>query len=256
MMTNATFHDLNGMSVFITGGASGIGAALTDAFLGQGARVAFVDLADGTEFAAEMEDKHGRAPLAFRGDVTDTAQLQAIIAEAAEHQGPIDVLVGNAANDQRHTLAELTPETWDDLIAVNLKHLVFAAQAVAPEMRARKRGAIVLFTSVSYMMGLSMMPAYTTAKGGITALTRSLARDLGADGIRVNAVAPGMVVTPRQLDLWLTPEGMAAHLERQCLKEHIQPEDMAGTVLFLASEASRMMTGQCLVVDGGVATTG
>ncbi|XDA96836.1 SDR family oxidoreductase [Sulfitobacter sp. LCG007] len=255
-MTQPRFTDLEGASVFITGGGSGIGAALTEAFLAQGARVAFIDLADGTAFAARVAEANGRGPEVFRGDVTDCDVLRETIAEAARRNGPIDVLIGNAANDQRHKLSDLTPESWDALMAINLKHLVFAAQAVAPRMTERQSGSIILFSSVAYMMGLSAMPAYVTAKGGITALTRSLARELGASGVRVNAVAPGMVITPRQLDLWLTPESMAAHLDRQCLKEHLTPEDIVGTVLFLASATSRMMTGQCLVVDGGVAMTG
>ena len=256
MTQNVTFHDLKGKSVYITGGGSGIGAALTDGFLTQGAKVAFIGRSDASAFVDEMAAKHGTAPLFFQGDITDTNRLQASIAGAAEAQGPIDVLVSNAANDQRHSIEELTPAQWDSLLAVNLKAYFFAAQAVAPAMKSRGKGAIINFSSISYMMGNGGYPAYTAANGGITALSRSLARDLGADGIRVNALAPGWVLTEKQLEKWATPEGLAAHLDRQCLKTHLVPQDVVDATLFLASDASRMMTGQCMVVDGGVVFSG
>ena len=256
MTRTATFHDLDGASVYITGGGSGIGADLTDGFLAQGARVAFIGRSDASGFVAEMEAKHGRAPLFFQGDITDTARLRETIAAASQAHGPITALVSNAANDRRHDFLKLTPEEWDDLLAVNLKAYFFAAQAVAPEMQARGAGSIVNFSSISYMMGNAGYPAYTAANGGITALTRSLARELGPHGVRVNALAPGWVLTQKQLDKWATPEGLAAHLERQCLKTHLVPQDVVDATLFLASNASRMMTGQCMVVDGGVVTTG
>lgn len=252
----ATFHDLNGKSVYITGGGSGIGAALTDGFMAQGARVAFIGRSDASPFVAEMNAKHGRAPLFLQGDITDTAHLQATIAQAAEAHGPVDILVNNAANDKRHTTAELTPEDWDWLQAINLKAYFFAAQAVAPAMQKRGAGSIINFSSISYMMGNAGYPAYVAANGGITAMSRGLARELGPDGIRVNALAPGWVLTDKQLEKWATPEGLAAHLERQCLKTHLVPQDVVDAVLFLATDTSRMMTGQCLVVDGGVVTTG
>lgn len=252
----ARFDDLNKASVFVTGGASGIGAALVDGLLAQGARVALIDRADAAGLGAEMTAKHGRAPLALRDDVTDTAALQAAIATAAETHGPVTVLINNAADDRRHTLAETTPELWDALMAVNLKAYVFACQAVAPGMRDAGGGAIVNFSSTSYMMGMAGMPAYTSANAAITGLTRSLARELGPDNIRVNAIAPGWVLTPKQLDLWATPESLAAHLDRQCLKRHLEPADMVAPVLFLASDASGMMTGQCMPVDGGYVVTG
>lgn len=256
MTRTATFHDLAGKSVYITGGGSGIGAALTDGFLAQGAKVAFIGRSDARAFAADMEAKHGTRPLFLQGDITDTKRLQRSIEEASEAHGPIDVLVSNAANDARHSLAELTPEAWDALQAVNLKAYFFAAQAVAPGMQQKGAGSIINFSSISYMMGNAGYPAYTAANGAITALSRSLARELGPDGIRVNALAPGWVLTQKQLDQWATPEGLAAHLDRQCLKTHLEPRDVVDAVLFLASEASRMMTGQCMVVDGGVVVTG
>ncbi|MFK7838113.1 MAG: SDR family NAD(P)-dependent oxidoreductase [Sulfitobacter sp.] len=256
MTQTATFHDLKGASVFITGGGSGIGADLTDGFLAQGATVAFIGRSDASTFVDEMAAKHGRAPLFLQGDITDTDRLRATIAEAQEAHGPLDALVSNAANDKRHVWLETTPDEWDALLDINLKAYFFTAQAAAPAMRKRGSGSIINFSSISYMMGNAGYPAYTAANGGITAMTRSLARELGPDGIRVNALAPGWVLTPKQLDKWATPEGLSAHLERQCLKTHLEPQDIVDAVLFLASNTSRMMTGQCMVVDGGVVTTG
>jgi NAD(P)-dependent dehydrogenase (short-subunit alcohol dehydrogenase family) len=256
MTQTATFHDLMGASVYVTGGGSGIGASLTDGFLSQGAKVAFIGRSDASAFVEEMVEKHGRAPLFFQGDITNTENLQNTMAQAAEMNGTISVLVNNAANDARHTTAEVKPEFWDQMIEVNLKAYFFAAQAVLPGMQAAGRGAIVNFSSISYMMGNAGYPIYTTANGGITAMTRSLAREFGPDGIRVNALAPGWVLTQKQLDQWATPDGLAAHLERQCLKEHLVPQDIVDATLFLSSEASRMMTGQCMAVDGGVVVSG
>jgi NAD(P)-dependent dehydrogenase (short-subunit alcohol dehydrogenase family) len=252
----ATFHDLEGTSVYITGGGSGIGADITDAFMAQGAKVAFIGRSDARDFVAEMEAKHGVAPLFFQGDITDTARLKETIEAAAAAHGPVQTLVSNAANDKRHNWLELSPNEWDSLLAVNLKAYFFAAQMVAPGMIEKQAGSIINFSSISYMMGNAGYPAYTAANGGITAMTRSLARELGPDNIRVNALAPGWVLTQKQLDKWATPEGLAAHLDRQCLKTHLEPRDIADAVLFLASDTSRMMTGQCMVVDGGVVTTG
>ena len=256
MTQTATFHDLKGKSVYITGGGSGIGASLTDGFLAQGAKVAFIGRSDASAFVAEMEEKHGVAPLFLQGDITDMDRLKGTIEAAAEAHGPVDVLVSNAANDQRHSTTEISPETWDKLQAINLKAYFFATQAVVAGMQAKRAGAIINFSSISYMMGNAGYPAYTAANGGITAMTRSLAREFGPDGIRVNALAPGWVLTQKQLDKWATPEDLAAHLERQCLKTHLVPQDIVDATLFLASDASRMMTGQCMVVDGGVVTTG
>ncbi len=256
MAQTATFHDLNGASVYITGGGSGIGASLTDGFLAQGANVAFIGRSDASDFVAEMTEKHGRAPLFFQGDITDTDRLIDTILQAAHAHGPVTTLVNNAANDKRHTLEEATPEFWDWMQAINLKAYFFACQAVADGMRAAGGGSIINFSSISYMMGNAGYPAYTAANAGITGLSRSLARELGPDKIRVNALAPGWVLTQKQLDLWATPEGLEAHLDRACLKEHLVPQDIVDAVLFLASGTSRMMTGQCMVVDGGVVVTG
>lgn len=255
MSKTATFHDLDGASVFITGGGSGIGAQVTDGFLAQGAKVTFVGRSDARSFVSEMERKHGRAPVFLQCDITDTDRLKETLRIAADTHGPIRTLVSNAANDLRHNWLTLSPEEWDNLMAVNLKAYFFAAQAAVPHMTPH-HGSIINFSSISYMMGNAGYPAYTAANGGITALTRSLARELGPDGIRVNALAPGWVLTEKQRDKWATPEALAAHLDRQCLKAHLSPQDIVDAVLFLASDTSKMMTGQCMVVDGGVVTTG
>ncbi|MEM9427840.1 MAG: SDR family oxidoreductase [Pseudomonadota bacterium] len=255
-MTAATFHDLKDASIYITGGGSGIGAALTDGFLAQGANVAFIGRSDASDFVAEMADKHGRAPLFLQGDITDTDRLAETIAQAEAANGPVSVLVNNAANDKRHSLDETTPDFWDWMQSINLKAYFFAVQAVVPGMRSNGGGSIINFSSISYMMGNAGYPAYTAANAGITGMSRSLARELGPDRIRVNALAPGWVLTQKQLDKWATPEGLAAHLERQCLKDHLVPDDIVDATLFLASGTSRMMTGQCMVVDGGVVVTG
>lgn len=247
------FKDLEGASVFITGGGSGIGAALTEGFLVQGARVGFVGLdeAGNAAFCDRMEARHGARPLFRRCDVRDVAALRTAIAEVREAHGPITVLVNNAARDTRHSLEELSVEDWDSSIATNLRPQFFTAQAVAADMRAAGAGAIVNLSSNSYMLGLAGYPAYVTAKAAIAGLTKALARELGPAGIRVNCLVPGWVMTERQKELWVTEEALAECLEQQALKETIEPEDMASACLFLASAASRMMSGQTLVVDGG-----
>ncbi|MER2509976.1 MAG: SDR family oxidoreductase [Amaricoccus sp.] len=252
----ATFHDLAGQSVFITGGGSGIGAALTDGFLGQGAKVSFVQRSDASAFLAEMANKHGTAPLFIRCDITDIPALQAAVARACEENEPVTVLVNNAANDTRHALEDLDSDGWDRNQAINLKPHFFSAQAAIPGMKAAGGGSIINFSSISYMMGNGAYASYTAAKSGILGLTRSIARDFGPFNIRANALMPGWVLTRRQLDLWAEPESLAAHLEKQSIKQHLIERDVVDTTLFLASKASRMMTGQALVVDGGVVVTG
>jgi NAD(P)-dependent dehydrogenase (short-subunit alcohol dehydrogenase family) len=253
---SAIYPDLRAASVFITGGGSGIGAALTEGFLRQGAQVAFVQRSEASRFCDEMEAKTGARPLFFPCDITDVAALQEAVASAAASHGPITVLVNNAADDKRHDTLAVTEDFWDRAMAINLKAYFFAAQAVLPGMQAAGRGSIINFSSISYMMGNAGYPAYVAANSGINGLTRALAREFGADRIRVNAIAPGWVLTQKQKDLWVTPEGLAAHLERQCLKDPLLPGDIVGGVLFLASASARMMTGQALVIDGGVVVSG
>jgi NAD(P)-dependent dehydrogenase (short-subunit alcohol dehydrogenase family) len=256
-MAAAVFPDLRGRSVFITGGASGIGSAITEGFAGQGARVAFADILEAGALCDEIEARHGARPLGLVCDVTDTAALQGALQQAAQAHGPITVLVNLAAFDERHRTADVTPDYWRTALARNLDHVFFASQAVIPGMKAAGGGRIVNFSSISYMMGMGDYPAYTAAKAAINALARGMAREFGADNIRVNAIQPGWVVTPRQVALrGATPEVLAAFLDRQCLKRNLAPPDMVGPVLFLASDASSMMTGQALVVDGGVVVTG
>lgn len=255
-MTAPTFPDLDGKSVFITGGGSGIGATLTEAFLRQGARVAFVQRSDASAFVDEIARETGNRPLFLQCDITDIERLRTCMSEAADAHGPITALINNAANDKRHKTEDVTEEFWDWSQAINLKAYFFACQAAVAGMRQAGGGAIVNFSSISYMMGNSGYPAYTTANGGITAMTRSLAREFGPDAIRVNALMPGWVLTQKQLDLWAKPQDLAAHMDRMCLKQHLAPEDITGGTLFLASDASKMMTGQAMVIDGGVVVTG
>lgn len=255
-MTTAVFPDLKDASVFVTGGASGIGAGLVEGFAAQGAKVAFADLLDGNECAAGIAARTGNRPLPIQCDVTDIPALRSAIAAAVEAHGPVTVLVNNAAWDDRKGALDVDEAYWDKMQAINLKHQFFAAQAVVPGMQAAGGGRIVNFSSISYMMGMGDYPAYTSAKAAITALTRSFAREFGRDNIRVNAVMPGWVLTPRQMELWASPEALDTFQARMCLPEHLAPADMVGPVLFLASEASTVMTGQALVVDGGVVVTG
>jgi NAD(P)-dependent dehydrogenase (short-subunit alcohol dehydrogenase family) len=255
-MTDATYPDLEGASVFITGGGSGIGAALTEGFLRQGARVAFCQRSDASAFCEAMERKTGRRPLFLPADISDLVSLEQALAAAAQAHGPVAVLVNNAANDQRHETLGVDEAFWEQAIAINLKAYFFACRTVIPGMKAMNGGAIINFTSISYMMGNAGYPVYVTANSGINGMTRALAREFGPDRIRVNALAPGWVLTDKQKEQWVTPEALSAHLERQCLKDTLAPEDIVGGCLFLASSASRMLTGQAIVIDGGVVTTG
>ncbi|MCB2050459.1 MAG: SDR family oxidoreductase [Novosphingobium sp.] len=255
-MTTTQYLDLKGRSIFLTGGGAGIGAALTEAFVGAGARVAFVQRSDASAFVEAVEQKFGSRPLFLPCDVTDIIALQASMAQAAEAHGPVTILINNAADDTRHDLAGMDSDGWDRAIAVNLKPHFFTAQTAAEGMRAAGGGAIINLSSISYLMGNAGYPAYVAAKAGITGLTRALARELGPDNIRVNALLPGWVLTERQRRLWAKPDELAAHLDRQCLKRHLNEEDIIGAALFLASDAAAMITGQALVVDGGMVTTG
>ena len=253
---HAVFPDLRDASVFVTGGGSGIGAALTEGFLRQGARVAFCQRRDGSAFADEMDAATDNRPLFLHCDITDVGALRGTMAEAARVHGPVTRLILNAANDDRHATLDVTEEYWDRNQAVNLRSYFFAAQAAIPGMREAGGGAIVAFSSISYMMGNAGYPSYTAANAGITALARSLAREFGPDGIRVNALAPGWVLTDKQREMWVTEQGLADHLKRQCLPRPLGPADIVAPCLFLASDASAAMTGQAMAVDGGVVVSG
>jgi NAD(P)-dependent dehydrogenase (short-subunit alcohol dehydrogenase family) len=249
----AIYPSLRDRAVFITGGASGIGASLVARFAEQGARVAFVDIADADAAAlvARTEQAGHPAPFFQHCDLRDIDALRAAIAAAAERLGLFTVLVNNAAHDDRHKFEDVTVEYWDERQAVNLRHQFFAIQAVAPMMRAAGGGSIVNFGSISWRNRQGGMPAYTTAKAAVEGLTFGLSRDLGPDNIRVNCVIPGWVMTERQIALWLTPQAEASLMERQSLKHRLMPDDLARMVLWLAADDSRMCTGQAWVVDGG-----
>jgi D-xylose 1-dehydrogenase len=248
----AVYSDLAGRVVLVTGGASGIGAAIVRRFAAQKSTVLFFDIQEsaGAALADELT-RAGHAAHFVRVDLTDTAALQAAIAEASRRHGAIQVLVNNAAHDERHPTETVTPEYWDDRIAVNLKHQFFAAQAVLPGMKAANAGVIINFGSTSWMAGQGGMAVYTASKSAVLGLTRSLARDYGPYNIRVNAIAPGWIMTQRQIEKWLTPEGEAELMRRQCLKRKLMPDELARFTVFLASEEASACTAQHYVVDGG-----
>jgi NAD(P)-dependent dehydrogenase (short-subunit alcohol dehydrogenase family) len=250
-MPKSIFPDLAGRSILVTGGGSGIGAAIVRAFAEQGAKVGFIDIAEGPSRALEAELREAGHAIAFaQADLTDTPAMVAAIDELRAAHGPISVLINNAAHDERHVTEEVTPEYFDQRIAVNLKHVFFATQAVLPDMKA-SGGSIVNFSSISWMAGMGGMAIYTASKSAMLGLTRSLARDFGPYNIRVNAIAPGWIRTKRQEDLWIDAEGEQQMLRAQCLKRWLMPDEIAQMALFLASDASSACTAQHYVVDGG-----
>ena len=254
MADHPIYPDLRGASVLLTGGGSGIGAALTEGFVAQGARTAFIDIADDASkrLADDLHGRHDNAPLYLNADLRDVAAIRAAVDEAARAHGPITVLVNNAAWDDRHELDAVDEAYWDTNQAINLRHAFFTAQAVADGMKAAGGGAIVNFTSTSFMLNIGDMPAYTAAKAGIIGLTKGLAGKLGPHNIRVNAIAPGWIMTERQKELWVTEEALDEMLGRQCLKHALQPEEMIGPCLFLASSASSAISAQTMIADGGL----
>jgi NAD(P)-dependent dehydrogenase (short-subunit alcohol dehydrogenase family) len=248
----ATYPSLKKRPVVISGGAAGIGEAMVRAFAEQGAKVGFVDIAQEAGEALEAElVRLGYAVRFIPCDVTDTVAYQSAIADFAGLHGDAQVLVNNAAHDQRHQWSEVTPDEWDQRIAVNLKHAFFAIQAVAPGMARAGRGSIINYGSISWMIMTPSLPIYETAKAAMHGLTRSMARELGGSGIRVNSLVPGAVMTQRQLDLWISPEDLASIKKNQALAEAISPDDCARMALFLAADDSAMVTGQHFLVDAG-----
>ena len=249
---HAIYPDLEGKSVLVTGGGSGIGAAIVQAFTHQKARVAFIDI-------AEVPSRRLVETLAVAGfdirfvavDLRRVADLKHAIDAIAAEQGDIDILVNNAADDERHATEPVTAEQFDACVAINLRHSFFAAQSVLPGMKAKGGGVILNFSSISWMSATGGMAVYTAAKSAMLGLTRSLARDFGPFNIRVNAIAPGWVRTERQLQKWWTPEADQARLDAQCLKRWIEPDDIARFALFLASDSASACTAQHYVVDGG-----
>ncbi|WP_322060928.1 SDR family NAD(P)-dependent oxidoreductase [Paraburkholderia sp. J63] len=252
----ARYPSLAGRVVLITGGATGIGASFVEHFAAQGARVGFldVDASAGTALADSLgrfSQNPRHKPVFVSCDVTDIAALRAAVADLKAALGPIEVLVNNAANDRRHTLAEITPESFDAGVAVNLRHQLFAAQAVAEDMKSARAGSIINLGSISWMLKQADLPVYTMCKSAVQGLTRGLAKELGQYGIRVNSLVPGWVMTGKQRRLWLTDEGREAIKRGQCIDAELLPEDLARMALFLAADDSRMITAQDIVVDGG-----
>lgn len=245
----ARYPSLNGKTVFITGGASGIGAEIVKAFAAQGAKVGFVDLdAEGAQALADATD----GTVAWeQADLRDIPALQEAFAKLKAKLGPAQVLVNNAARDDRHDWREVTPEYWDERQATNLRHMFFAIQAVAPDMIEAGAGSIINMGSNSWWEAGGNMPAYTTAKAAVHGLTRTMARDLGGHRIRVNTVVPGWVMTERQKELWASPEALEKHRDRQCLPDLIEPVYMARMVLFLASDDAAMCTANNYMVEAG-----
>ena len=249
----ARYPSLNGRSVFVTGGASGIGEAVVRDLAAQGAKVAFVDIAaeKGEALVREIVAAGHPEPLFQVCDLRDVEALRAAMAAAIARNGELAALVNNAANDTRHKLKDLTVEYWDDRFAVNLRPMVFAAQVAAESMRKRGGGSIINFGSISWKTGEQGMIGYTTAKAAVHGLTRSLARELGHDMIRANTISPGWVMTERQKELWLDQAGEEKMDRVQCMKVRLQPEDLSAMVLFLAADDSRFCTSQDFTVDAG-----
>ena len=244
---SAVYPSLAGKRVVITGGGSGIGAGLVEAFVRQGAETIFLDILE--KESRELVARLAGAPIPpvfHQLDLTDIAATEAYFGSL----GGIDVLVNNAGNDDRHKLQDITPAYWDERIGVNLRHMVFTAKAAAPGMKARGGGAIINFGSISWHLGLPGLLLYETAKAGIEGMTRALARELGGDNIRVTTVVPGNVKTARQMK-WYTPEGEAEIVAQQCLKARVTPQHVASLVLFLASDDGRMCTGHEYWIDAG-----
>jgi NAD(P)-dependent dehydrogenase (short-subunit alcohol dehydrogenase family) len=247
-MTHAVYPSLAGKTVVVTGGGSGIGEVIVESFVRQQSKVFFLDVAEGDSKA--LAARLGNVTY-IKCDVTDTGSLRENLASIEREAGAISVLVNNAANDDRHKFVEVTPEYWENRVAVNLRHLFFAAQAVSAGMKKAGGGSIINLGSVSWHLSLPELSIYETAKAGIEGMTRALARDLGSSNIRVNCVVPGAIRTPRQMKLWHTPEEEAKILDQQCLKQRVDPVHVAAMVLFLASADAGMCTAHNYWVDGG-----
>ena len=249
----AGYPSLEDKVVLITGGASGIGAAMVEQFATQASRVAFLDIDETSakKLVERIAHQVKHSPLFIKCDLTDIAALRNAIRDIEGKLGPINTLVNNAARDDRHKTSEVTPEYWDDRMAVNLRHQFFATQAVVPGMERAGGGSIINMSSISWIIPSTGLPAYVTAKAGIVGLTRTLSRELGASNIRVNCVLPGGIMTERQRRLWMTPEYIAEVIGSQALKRELMPEDVARLVLFLAADDSETITGQNFIIDGG-----
>ncbi|MBS22195.1 MAG: 3-oxoacyl-ACP reductase [Rhodobacterales bacterium] len=250
MSNEAVYPSLNNKVVVVTGGGSGIGESITRSFIKQGAKVAFLDFNEKDSIKLIKDLNTDNLHFEFC-DLRDIEQLKNSIKKISSKFGPIQILVNNAARDDRHSLQSVTSEYFDERIATNLKHQLFASQAVVSDMEKNGGGAIINMGSTSWMIGQGGMPCYTTAKSAIQGLTRGLARDLGPKNIRVNCVVPGWIMTERQVDMWLTPESEKELMDRQCIKRKLFPKDIARFVLFMASDEASACSNQSFVVDGG-----
>jgi D-xylose 1-dehydrogenase len=250
---SADYPSLHDKVVVITGGATGIGEAITRSFAKVGAKVVFLDIQDSAanQLADSIAKTAKHKPLYMKVNVTDIPAVEAAFQKIRSSLGPVSVLVNNAARDDRQPLDEVTAESFDASLAVNLKHVFFACRAVAKDMRELGGGSIINFTSGAWVNGVPNLQAYTASKAGIAGLTNTFARQFGPDNIRVNCVAPGFVTTDRQTKLWDTPEGIAAALHEQCIPRRLEPDDITGLVLFLAADESKMITKQMLLVNAG-----
>jgi NAD(P)-dependent dehydrogenase (short-subunit alcohol dehydrogenase family) len=251
--TFATYPSLRDRVVVITGGATGIGEAIVEAFSMQRAQVVFLDIADdaGRMLTEKLTAAGGATPVYHHCDLTNIAEVRRTVQNIEQRFGAVDVLVNNAGNDLRHRVAEVTPEFWDQTIAVNLKHQFFMAQAVIPSMQQAQRGSIINMSSIGWVIPSTNQVVYVTAKAAVVGMTRTLAHELGSDNIRVNCIMPGAILTERQKQLWLTPEYTAHVLANQALKRMILPEEVARLALFLAADDSAAITNQSYVIDGG-----
>jgi NAD(P)-dependent dehydrogenase (short-subunit alcohol dehydrogenase family) len=250
---SAVYNSLKGKVVLVTGGASGIGEAIVEAFVRQGSRVLFLDLQDDAARSL-IQQCHGAEctpPEYFHCDLANTSELQSVTQEIFCSFPTIDVLVNNAGNDKRHKIEDVTSEFWDWCIQVNLKQQFFMAQAVLTGMRRAQRGSIINMSSIGWVIPSTGIPVYVTAKAAIVGMTRALAHEIGADGIRVNSVMPGAIVTEKQRRLWFTEEYKKEIMSRQALKRDIQPEEVAKLILFLASDESLSITNQSFIIDAG-----
>lgn len=249
----ATYPSLRGRRVLVTGGATGIGEAFVAGFAEQGARVAFLDIQDdaGAALSRRLAAAGCVAPIYLHCDMTDVAAVREAVAQVTETLGGLDVLINNAGNDRRHRTEDVTPEFWDQSMAVNLRHQFFATQAAIPALKQSGVGSVINLSSIAWMIPSVGLPVYVTAKAGIVGLTRTLAHELGVHNIRVNCLLPGAIVTEKQRRLVLTPEYTAEILASQALKRHLVPEEVVRMGLFLAADDSSAITGQGLIVDGG-----
>lgn len=252
MSNYASYPSLRDRVVIVTGGASGIGKAIVKEFLIQGARACFLDVIDEPAMRLVDDARRGNSTIHYSHcDLTDTPSLQSAIQDISDRFGTIDVLVNNAGNDDRHRIEEVTPEYWDNTMAINLKQQYFAAQAVLPVMRQAGRGSIINMSSIGWVIPSVNQSVYVTAKAAIVGMTRTMAHEVGQDNIRVNAVMPGAVLTERQERLWLSESYKAKILANQALKRMIQPEEVARLVMFLSADDSSAITNQSYVIDAG-----